>query len=162
MRSPPPGEGEDEANQTSKSYAIGQDRAGLPPRAPALNLAMVAARQIYVVDMEKSAMPSIRAPVATLEYEIAQEKASALGRLGRRLEVALAALAAFDAAHVAGSGEHRELRRTLVAEAGQALWYLVVQRDACGLYGSKSVMTDYRVPIEVRNCMGPLPRQTAG
>ena len=31
---------------------------------------------------------------ATLEYEIAEEKASALGRLGRQLEAALAALAA--------------------------------------------------------------------
>ncbi len=108
-------------------------------------------------------MPSIRSPAATLEYEIAREKASALGRLGRQLEAALAALAAFDAAHAAGSAEDRQLRRrTLVAEAGQALWYLVVQRDACGLYDSTSVMTGYRVPSEVRNRMEPLRRQTAG
>jgi hypothetical protein len=31
-----------------------------------------------------------------------------------------------------------------------------VQRDACGLYGSESVMVDYAVPAEVRNRMGPL------
>jgi plasmid stabilization system protein ParE len=40
------------------------------------------------------ALNLLRSGYATLEYEIAQEKASALGRLGRRLEAALAALAA--------------------------------------------------------------------
>jgi hypothetical protein len=39
------------------------------------------------------ALNLLRSGYATLEYEIAQEKASALGRLGRRLEAALAALA---------------------------------------------------------------------
>jgi hypothetical protein len=43
-------------------------------------------------------------PAAALDYEIAQEKASTLGRLGRALEAALAALREFDA-------EPRELRR---------------------------------------------------
>ena len=36
-------------------------------------------------------------PTGALDYEIAQEKASALGRLGRALEAALAALQSFDA-----------------------------------------------------------------
>ena len=36
-------------------------------------------------------------PAAALDYEIAQEKASTLGRLGRALEAALAALRDFDA-----------------------------------------------------------------
>ena len=40
------------------------------------------------------ALNLLRSGYATLEYEIAQERASALGRLGRRLEAALAALAA--------------------------------------------------------------------
>jgi hypothetical protein len=35
-------------------------------------------------------------PNAALEYEIAREKAVSLGRLGRRLEAALAALQAFE------------------------------------------------------------------
>ncbi len=35
-------------------------------------------------------------PVVALDYEIAQERASALGRLGRALEAALAALAEYD------------------------------------------------------------------
>ena len=102
-------------------------------------------------------MLAIRSPAAHLEYEIAQEKASALGRMGRQLEAALAALSAFDAARPgAPAGADRQQRDRLVAEAGQALWYLIVQRDACGLYGSARVMSDYGVPTEVRNRMGPL------
>src|SRR4051812_6111840 len=38
-------------------------------------------------------------PAILLDHEFAQERASALGRLGRALEAALAALAAFDANH---------------------------------------------------------------
>jgi hypothetical protein len=37
-------------------------------------------------------------PAVALDYEIAQEQASALGRLGRALETALAALAEHDTA----------------------------------------------------------------
>jgi hypothetical protein len=39
-----------------------------------------------------------KTPAAALDYELAQEMAAALGRLGRRLERALQALAQFDAA----------------------------------------------------------------
>jgi hypothetical protein len=69
-------------------------------------------------------MPPISNPAATLEYQIAQEKASALGRLGRELERALSALRAFDIAHgrFAGlTGELTKRRDNLVAEAAQAL-----------------------------------------
>jgi hypothetical protein len=95
-------------------------------------------------------------PLAALEFEIAQETASALGRLGRRLEGALAALRSFDAKHHEIRDEKaRERRERLVAEAGEALWYLMVQRDACGLHNSASMMTDYRIPGEVVNRVGP-------
>jgi hypothetical protein len=103
---------------------------------------------------------------AALEYEIAQEKASALGRLGRRLESSLAELAAFDAAHTENSQlspEERERRRSLVAEAGVSLWYLIVQREALGLRNTVGVLQDYRVPREVGDRVGlapvPLPRR---
>src|SRR5262249_52353425 len=81
-------------------------------------------------------------PIAALDYEIAGEKASALGRLGRRLEAALAALAAFDA-QAGGeppSSERRERRDALVAEAGDVLWSFIVQREACGLRDSTRAM----------------------
>ena len=106
--------------------------------------------------------PWLRAenPAAALDYEIAREKASALGRLGRRLEAAIAALAAFDAQ--AGeepvSSAQRESRNALVAEAGEVLWSFIVQREACGLRDSNRAMRDYGVPTEVRLRMGIFPR----
>jgi hypothetical protein len=94
-----------------------------------------------------------------LDYEIAQEKAAALGRLGRGLERALAALAAFDAEHPEArcSEESRSLRTALVESAGHALWLFIVQRDACGLRDAKTVMRDYRVPAEVQARAGAFP-----
>lgn len=106
-------------------------------------------------------MQSIRNPAATLEFEIAQEKASALGRLGRSLEAALGALRRFDAEHASGTvavGDLRQRREQLVARAGEALWYLMVQRDACGLYNSAALIADYGVPREVANRAGPALR----
>jgi hypothetical protein len=100
-------------------------------------------------------------PAAALDYEIAREKASTLGRLGRRLETALAALAAFDAqAEEEASAPPpvgREQRDALVAAAGEALWNFVVQREACGLRDSNRAMRDYGVPAEVRLRMGIFP-----
>jgi hypothetical protein len=85
-----------------------------------------------------------------LDYEIAQEQASALGRAGRALEAALAALCDHDS-----NGENAdETRRTLVANAGDALWRYVIQRECCGLRDQRAVMRDYRVPQEVQNRMG--------
>ena len=94
-------------------------------------------------------------PAAALDYEIAQEKASALGRLGRGLEKALGALRDFDAQQ--NGEEARAQRRALVAQAGHALWLFVVQRDALGLRDSRQVMRDYAVPPEVQGRMGMLP-----
>jgi hypothetical protein len=106
--------------------------------------------------------PSLRAdnPVAALDYEIAREKASALGRLGRRLEAALAALAAFDAdvgEEPMAPPTRRERRDALVAEAAEVLWSFIVQREACGLRDSNRAMRDYGVPPEVRARMGIFP-----
>jgi hypothetical protein len=96
-----------------------------------------------------------------LEYEIAQEKASTLGRLGRALEAALAALKAFDAQTIDATLETRAERKALVAEAGHALWIFVVQREALGLRDSRQVMRDYAVPPEVQGRMGMLPPRTS-
>jgi len=97
----------------------------------------------------------------TLEYELAQEKASALGRLGRGLEAALEALRAFDAAVDEPTAESRSERRALVAHAGHALWLFVVQREAIGLRDSRQIMRDYRVPADVQGRMGLLPVKRA-
>jgi hypothetical protein len=97
-----------------------------------------------------------RTPVDVLNYEIVQEQAAALGRMGRALEAALARLREFDAAHprAGAPASARQARRTLVMEAGHALWMFVVQREACGLRDSRTVMRDYNVPGEVQQRMG--------
>ena len=98
----------------------------------------------------------LQTPVDVLGYEIAEERASALGRMGRALEQALARLRDFDAAHPRAQAPASQARRRLVAEAGHALWMLVVQREACGLRDSRHLMRTYNVPAEVQRCMGPL------
>src|SRR5215469_7341267 len=96
-----------------------------------------------------------RTPVDVLDYEIVQEQAAALGRMGRALEAALAKLREFDAAPCSGApASAQQARRTLVMEAGHALWMFVVQREACGLRDSRAVMRDYNVPGEVQQRMG--------
>jgi hypothetical protein len=104
-------------------------------------------------------MLTFKNPADTLAFEIGQEKASALGRQGRRLETTLAVLRAYDSAHPQEAAARRSdrARAGLVADAGEALWYLMVQRDACGLYGSSALIADYGVPPEVVNCAGPSP-----
>jgi hypothetical protein len=98
-----------------------------------------------------------KSPAGVLDYEIAQETASALGRQGRALENALAALAAFDAAPDPQVSSDRRARADLVATAAQALWEFVVQREACGLRDAAVVVRMYRVPAEVRDQMGAVP-----
>lgn len=101
---------------------------------------------------------------ATLQYEIAEERASALARLGRRLEAALTALAACPRT----ADSDRKIRDRLVEQAGYALWLFVVQREACGLNKIEHVIQVYRVPKEVIAHMGPLtmpnaqPKKTVG
>jgi hypothetical protein len=97
-------------------------------------------------------------PFDVLTYEIVEEQAAALGRMGRALEAALAELREFDATHPSTgapvSAQHA--RRALVMEAGHALWMLVVQREACGLRDGRTVMRDYNVPGEVQQRMAPV------
>jgi hypothetical protein len=97
-----------------------------------------------------------------LDYEIAREQAAALGRLGRALERALAALSEFDRCQgePAKDGSapcpvsRNGARTRLVQEASNALWYFIVQREACGLRDPRPVLRAYRVPAEVHNRMG--------
>ena len=100
-------------------------------------------------------------PFDALGYEIVQEQASTLGRLGRRLEATLAALATFDAETPLGHGDEPDAERckkraALVREAGTALWHLIVQREVLGLRDTPRLMREYGVPNEVRDRMGML------
>ncbi|MFY9838446.1 MAG: DUF6665 family protein [Xanthobacteraceae bacterium] len=89
-------------------------------------------------------------PIVALDYEIAQEQATALGRLGRALEAALAALADHDRR----GQKADDIQANLVQEAGHALWCFMVQRECCGLRDPRPVMRDYGVPQDVQNRMG--------
>ena len=97
-----------------------------------------------------------RTPLDVLNYEIVEEQAAALFRMGRALEAALTKLREFDTAHPreGAPASSRQARRNLVIEAGQALWMLVVQREACGLRDSRALMRTYDVPAEVQRNMG--------
>lgn len=99
-------------------------------------------------------------PVDVLNYELVQEQATTLGRIGRTLETALERLREFDAKHPREDAPQpvRQARHALVLEAGHALWMLVVQRESCGLRDSRTLMRQYNVPAEVQHRMGALPR----
>ena len=89
----------------------------------------------------------------SLQAEIAQEKAAALSRVATRLQEALARLADYDRAPDARGNSAMD-RTPLVSAAGEALWFYVVQREACGLRDTESVLRDFRVPREVQLRMG--------
>jgi Family of unknown function (DUF6665) len=97
------------------------------------------------------------AAVNTLEAEIFEEKAAALGRLTRGFEAALAAWRAAEAEAGEKGADKTERRRTeLFDKAAEALWLFVVQREACGLRNTEAVLREYRVPAALRLRMGPL------
>lgn len=110
--------------------------------------------------MSSRPAPKASRHVVALDYEIAQEQASALGRLGRGLETALATLVEFDRLHGEDRSdlERKGKRARLVQDAGDALWCFVVQREACGLHDPRPVLRDYRVPTEVQKPHGNLHR----
>ena len=97
--------------------------------------------------------------IVALDYEIAQEQASALGRLGRALETALASLAEHDRTGEKdgtsdGAARHRG---ELVVAASHALWCFLVQRECCGMRDPRPVIAAYRVPADVHNRIGAVP-----
>jgi hypothetical protein len=107
------------------------------------------------------------ASACALDYEIAQEQATALGRLGRALESALAALAEHDSSRTlvtcppapAPQFAAGTTRARLVQDASETLWCLLVQREACGLRDPRPVLREYDVPAEVYARMGIFDRR---
>jgi hypothetical protein len=78
---------------------------------------------------------------AALEQEILAEKAATYARLLKRLEKALKAL------------RDNETEESL-SRAGQALWYVMIQRDLCGFHRHDLFYREYKVPAAVRLRMG--------
>jgi len=77
---------------------------------------------------------------AVLCYELMEEQAQSLGRAGRKVEAALAALRD----HPGGEG-----RPALVKAAADAVWGFFVQREVIGLRDRTQVIAQYAIPREV-------------
>jgi hypothetical protein len=81
-----------------------------------------------------------------LEHELNAERAAALGRAGKRLETALAALATSD----------RDL--DLIDEAATAAWYYMITRESMRMYDHKAAFAIYGVPDYVLARVGVIRR----
>lgn len=84
-----------------------------------------------------------------LQYEIMEETAHALGRIGRELEEALAALKRHD--ETSGANADRE---ALVQEAADRAFALFIQRDYFGLKTDHHLKATYDIPQEVMARVG--------
>jgi hypothetical protein len=83
--------------------------------------------------------------VDALKQEVAEEKAGALGRCGRRLEHALGLFRGHETSNDSRADARRERLLWDLAERVEAL---VVQREACGLRDSRHVLRFYDIPRE--------------
>ena len=82
---------------------------------------------------------------AVLRYELLEEQAASLGRMGRKAEAALAALRD----HPGGEG-----RAAVLAAAADAVWCFLVQREVMGLRDRAAVVAQYKIPREVMARLG--------
>ena len=82
--------------------------------------------------------------VDVIQRELAEERAGALGRSGRRLEDALALFRN----HEAAEGRASAKRERLLWDLAERVEAFVVQREACGLRDSRHVLTFYGIPAE--------------
>ena len=77
---------------------------------------------------------------AVLHHELMEEQAQSLGRAGRKVEAALAALRD----HPGGEGRAEALKA-----AADAVWGFLVQREVMGLRDRAQVVAQYAIPREV-------------
>jgi hypothetical protein len=82
---------------------------------------------------------------AAFRHELLEEQAASLGRAGRKVEAALAALAA----HPGGEG-----RPAVLKAATDAVWAFLVQREVMGLRDRNAVVAQYGIPREVMVRLG--------
>jgi hypothetical protein len=98
-------------------------------------------------------------PENPLMVEIQQEMASAYFASCKKMVAALDALKALDQTLASGTPTRDQITRRaeLLAEAGERVYYLVIQREAMKLSGYEKFFQDYEIPDEVRKRMGPKP-----
>lgn len=89
-------------------------------------------------------------PVADpLEYELQESRAMALGAAGKKVEKALAALAA-------GNGD----REALLDAAADAVWALLITRESVRFYRHKADLADLDIPPAVMARVGVYKRKS--
>jgi len=77
---------------------------------------------------------------AVLRYELLEEQALSLGKAGRKLEAALAALRVH---------EGEDGRTAVLKAAADAAWGFFVQREVLGLRDRDVIVAQYEIPREV-------------
>lgn len=82
---------------------------------------------------------------AVLRYELMEEQAQSLGRAGRKVEAALAALR---------DDPGGEGRPAALKAAADAVWAFLVQRELMGLRDRNAVIAQYDIPREVLARLG--------
>ncbi|MEL6436882.1 MAG: DUF6665 family protein [Pseudomonadota bacterium] len=102
------------------------------------------------IRMARSGDPLLEA----FDYEAKQETASALGRVGKKLEDAVAALERHDA--TPGANTDRDV---LVQEVADQAWAIMIQREAFGFFASRDIQKHYRVPREAMLRMGVVAKK---
>lgn len=84
--------------------------------------------------------------VDVLEHELAEERAGALGRAGRRLEHALDRYRGYESSSAAARPDAK--RDRLLWDLAERVEAFVVQREACGLRDSRHVLKHFDIPRE--------------
>jgi len=87
-------------------------------------------------------------PRDPIERELAGERAATLGRAGKRLEEALAALAVVTASS----------REDAIDEAATAAWYYLITRESMRMFDHKEALAIYGVPDFVLARVGVVRR----
>jgi hypothetical protein len=91
-----------------------------------------------------------------LEYEILEEKAASLFRITKKMETALEALRTLDRkVGPVPATEQLQRRTMLLAEAGEAVWFFIIQRECLKLPHHETIYEEYGISEEVRRYMGP-------
>ena len=93
--------------------------------------------------------PSSFAPTSSptllaLDYELQAEKADALGRAGRRVELALEAVR-----QAKEQGADADVLGALIEKAADLVWAFFIQREICGFRSQAEAVERYQIPRNV-------------
>ena len=96
-------------------------------------------------------------PDNPLAVEIQQEMAAAYFAACRKMVDSLEALKAFDHAVASSTLDNEQITRRseLLEDAGERVYFVVIQREAMKLSCFEEFFEDYEVPDEVRTRLGP-------